>query len=308
MAILGAEQGLPFGRYADNPSGGSDGGLPPHELDAPKILQTIYGESAIYPDVVNTEEGVGRMIVTPDRAGRAEELLLDYSGGDGNEADGQVTITEDHAEGHFTPESGLPFILPGHKHIRLAMETAKVMVGMRMDESEEAPQPHVRLRGFDVVTFMGAIKPGDVVDVKTQFLDAEGPYLRADAQLLVNGEVKTIIGGLIVEQIEEELDDTMLEDQMIEFAAQSAAVEIFAAQPEKRPLFGGIGRTRFTGMEIKAGDSLTAMVQDVEYDGKRRFAGNSVIVDQDGNLVGEVADMQATIASQALLKRALGVT
>jgi hypothetical protein len=46
-------------------------------LDGRHTLKGIYGESAIYPDATNTEEGVGRMIVTPDRAGRQYELLTD---------------------------------------------------------------------------------------------------------------------------------------------------------------------------------------------------------------------------------------
>lgn len=123
----------------------------------------------------------------------------------------------------------------------------------------------------------------------------------------MNGEVRTEITGLIVKKTKKPEQNLLLEDQIVEFAAQSAGIDIFAAQPDKRPLFVSIGRTRFTSVDITQGMSLQAIQYDVKTEGKRGFAASSRILDQDGNLVAETTEMQAIIASQALVKRALGV-
>lgn len=288
----------------------------PH-LDGRHTLKGIYGESAIYPDATNTDDGIGRMIVTPDRAGRQFELLTDEGSADMQEADAAVnTIQPEHAEGHFRPESGLPLVLPGHKHIRLAVDTLNALVGMHTLSNEEAEteEPYSRLVGFDQVTFSGPIKPGERVVVKTNLTDViktdrphgDGSLFQADAELSVNGEMKTQIKGLMVQTTESGPEQVILEDQMIEFAAQSAAQRVLAEYPDRKPLFASIGRARFTGIDVTPGTSLMAIEQDTRIEG-RRFFGSSIIADQDGNLVGEIENMQGVIASPALIRKALGV-
>lgn len=287
-------------------------------LDGRHTLKGIYGESAIYPDATNTEEGIGRMIVTPRRAGRQYELLTDEGSAGMDEADAAVnTILPEHAEGHFRPESGLPLVLPGHKHIRLAVDTLNALVGMRTLSNEEAEteEPYSRLVGFDQVTFNGPIKPGERVVIKTNLTDVvktdrphqEGSIFQADAELSVEGEMRTQIKGLQVQTTEEGPTQVVMEDQMIEFAAQSAAQRVLAEHPDRKPLFASIGRTRFTGLDITPGTSLMAIEQNTRTEG-RRFFGSSIIADQDGNLVAEIEDMQGVIASQALIRKALGAS
>lgn len=98
-------------------------------LDGRHVLGNIYGENEIYVDVKNTSSGIGRMIVTPDRADKWSEMKLDNSvslgeSGDGGDVlSGSLIVEESHAEGHFRPESELPLVFPGHKHIRAAVKT-----------------------------------------------------------------------------------------------------------------------------------------------------------------------------------------
>lgn len=272
-------------------------------LDGRHTLKGIYGESAIYPDATNTNEGIGRMIVTPARAGREEELFLDSGASDRESASGVTEITNEHAEGHFTPDSGLPLVLPGHKHIRLAADALGTIASFDTENEEAA---YIRLRGFDGVTFKGSIKPGEVVTVKTNLTQKEGTQYQGDAQVLVGEDVRTEVKGLIVEREDKGSENLLLEDQMIEFAAQSAAQRVLAEHPDRKPLFASIGRARFTGIDITSGGSLMAIEQDTRIEG-RRFFGSSVIADQDGNLVGEIENMQGVIASPALIRKALGV-
>lgn len=287
-------------------------------LDGRHTLKGIYGESAIYPDATNTEEGVGRMIVTPDRAGRQYELLTDEGAAGMEDAEAAVNeIFPEHAEGHFRPESGLPLVLPGHKHIRLAVDTLNALVGMHTLSTEEAEteEPYSRLVGFDQVTFNGPIKPGERVIIKTNLTDVdktdrphqEGSIFQADAELSVEGEMRTQIKGLQVQTTDLGPEQVVMEDQIIEFAAQSAAQKVLAEHPDRKPLFASIGRIRFTGLDITPGMSLMAIEQNTRTEG-RRFFGSSIIADQDGNLVAEIADMQGVIASQALIRKALGVS
>lgn len=99
----------------------------------------------------------------------------------------------------------------------------------------------------------------------------------------------------------------MLEDQLIEFAAQAAGIDLLAAEPDKRPLFASIGRTRFSGVNITPGMALKAIQYDTETDGKKKFKGSSRVETDDGTLVAEISDMQAVIVSPAVIRRGLGV-
>lgn len=276
----------------------------PNLLDGRQTLKTIYGEEAMYVDVKDTETGKGRMIVTPDRAGKHHEIRMTYRGVYDSQVDGEIEIQDYHAAGHFTPESGLPLVLPGHKHLRIATETLGIVAGLGLP-AQEADNWTMRLRGFDEVAFSRPIKPGELVSVAAEITGQHDNVYTANAVLKVGDQVKTQITGLIVERVHRELlQNAMQEDQLIEFAAQSAAMDIFVKQPDNRPLFGRIGPTRFTGKEISPGMSLTTTQHKVS-EGKI-FSAAAMITDQDDKFVAVIDDMQALIAKQAIVKRLIG--
>lgn len=275
-------------------------------LDGQKILGTIYGEEAMYVDIKNTETGKGTMIVTPERADKHDEIYLTFLDTDGKTAEGYFMVSEEDAEGHFAPESGLPLVLPGHKHIRAAVATMDALVGYEYP-AEESDVFSAKLRGFDKVTFGKAIKPGDEVTTLATITQQEGSMYQANVQIMVGEEICTQIQGLIVERVENRATNTFLEDQMLELAAQSAALNKFAEQPDNSPLFASIGSTVFSGQDITPGMSLVAQEHNVGIEGQRNFFASTNIVDQDGNLVAEITDMKAIITSKRAIKRGLGV-
>jgi hypothetical protein len=82
-------------------------------------------------------------------------------------------------------------------------------------------------------------------------------------------------------------------------------MNIFAEQPDKMPLFGGIGRTWFAGFNMVPGSGLSAAEQAGRQDGKRNFSTSAHITDDNGRVIAEINDMQGLIVSKTLLKRAL---
>ena len=275
-------------------------------LDGRHVLRRVYGELAIYVDVVNTAEGVGRMIVTPERASRKNEMLLVDGGTMPTEAAMDLPITEAHAEGHFSKESGLPLVLPGHKGIRMAADAVGQiadLLTLSEQQIESGEVSYVRVKGFEGAQFIKPIKPGQYATVEAKLISREGNSFLADASIYVGTELKTEIKGLEVEKTERPEKDPILEDQIIEFAAQSAATEVLT-DPNKMPMFAGIGRARFTGLDITPGTALMAIEQNTTSEG-RNFRGSSTIADEHGNLVAEIEDMQGIITSSKFVRLAL---
>lgn len=282
------------------------GALRPPFSDVHDVLYRTYDDSAIYVDGADLSSGVGVMKVTTDRASRRWELYLTEGKAIPTQSEGLVLVTSLHAEDHFPPHSGLPLVLPGHKQIRLAVDGLNSIVSVHsVDDEGEIRKPYSRLRGFESVSFIGPIKPRDLLTVTTEITHIEGPIYTADATLSVNGQERTIIKGLTVEERREPQGKVVLEDQIIEFAAQAAAIPILV-ESDKRPLFTGIGRTRFTGRDIRPDMILFALTQNAGQEG-RKFSASSLVTDAKGGLVAKIEDMQAVIASEALLRRSLGV-
>lgn len=281
------------------------GGVPSSEpgasIDARKVLSRIYGPEAIYPDLVWSGDGRGMMTVGPELVGKGNELLLDSLEGDKFKAVGRIKIQDKHATGHFAPESGLPLVLSGHKHIDLATEATGLLLTQRYGQDFA----HPRIYGFERTDFSGAIKPGDEVEVVSSLTSYEEGPLTAVVNLYVDGQVKSTVTGLMVVRGDTLKERVMRPDQLIEFAAQSAATKIFESQPDARPLFGGIGTTLFSGVEARLGDRLTAITSSTGNNDPKRFEGSSRIINQEGQELAVINNMTGLILPQRTLARML---
>lgn len=273
-------------------------------------LKAIYGPQALYVDY---KDGiVGKMRVTPNRVGKVFELVLGYGDTDGKHAGGVFVTTEEHAIDHFKPTSGLPLIIPGHKLIRAVVATTVDMMDLQNDK-EPGTDTYKRMVGFDRVIFRLPVVPGNTVEIDTYLQKGKGAFC-VDAEVTVNKKPHMIIEGLTVKEEQQPTepaaieDQVMMEDQIIEFAAQSAASGVLKDNPDKLPIFTGIGRTRFFGRNITPGSILIATQSDASFDGKRSFSCSSEVIDEDGRMVAQIENMQATFAEARIIRRLLGLS
>jgi len=263
-------------------------------LDGCHILQSIYGQEAIYIDTKNTETHTGTMVVNYERAGKQNEIVVTPISRTGQNAIAQLQVKNEHAIGHFNEQMGLS-ILAGHKRIRAAVET--------MAQFSDQPGIKMKLRGFECVRFPGIARPGDIVTIDATLINHVGNIYTANVRLSVNGKICTEIEGLKTEAVAGNSRDTLVEDQLIEYAVQSAAVDIFANDSHKMPLFVGIGRASFSGIELTPGVSVTARDHDGKQIGKRGFSVSSEIIDDKGNHVAELFDMEGVLVPSSWAKR-----
>lgn len=267
-------------------------------------LKTIYGPQALYVD--SKTSNAGKMLVTTSRVGKVWELVLDYDDTDGEHAGGVFEAEAKHAAGHFKPESGLPLIVPGHKLIRAVVASTVDMLDL-LNDKDPGTDTYKRMLGFDKVFFMKPVIPGNVVEIDAYLKGREGNSCNVDAEVTVGKKLHMIIEGLTIRDEPWPKSPVLLEDQIIEFAAQSAASGVLIDNPGRMPIFTGIGRTRFSGWNITPDSILIAIQTDSHTDGKRGFSCSSEVIDQDGRMVAEIEQMQAIIADPRLIKRMIGV-
>ncbi|KKP80537.1 MAG: hypothetical protein UR81_C0024G0007 [Candidatus Levybacteria bacterium GW2011_GWB1_35_5] len=252
-------------------------------------LEEIYGTSAIYVNTLKRLQeiddqtrgiGVGRAIIS----------LGDY--------EGRVRIKPEHAKGHFVEKSGLPQILPGHKQIRAAVDA----IGM-IERKLGKHKGKVRLAGFESADFLSVV----VADGKTRLqvvpkLNDNGTY---DVEILreSDGEKTAIIRGLRVRSAKDSESNQLLEDQILEGAAQAMGVVGVSDLTDNMPLLVSIGKTIFVGGEINAGEGIDYTVV-AEKSGKRDIEGSALIY-SEGRLIGEVNSIKAALVRKDTIYRLL---
>lgn len=275
--------------------------------DAQTVLETLYGVSQVYvntlerlDDLDGQRHGIGRTIASLEQTTRPDEPdMIDESWFDGTKRVSSVRITPDHANGHFTKESGLPNILPAHKQIRMAVEAVKII-----ERSFGRNLEGVKLRGFESAEFfisVSADKTTEIVIIPTQKND--GSY---EVEIEREGDRKKIalIKGLRIAPAGQSDYQTLLEDQLIEGANQTTLlVGTGNVGKNNLPLLRRIGRTEFVAGGIRGGEGI---VYDAltKKDGKRSVNG-SVVVYSEGHIVGVVSEIKAVLVSEKTTKRLL---
>lgn len=275
-------------------------------MDGRHELRHLYGEPAIYVDTKTLDTQTGRMIVTPDRTSHMDDVKPDDYVVNGNDAFATYLVTSEHSANHFKEESGLPLLLPGHKQIRVAVDTLS-----RVAETQFPGKGMFRMRSFESVTFSGVIKPGDEITVYAHLENYDSELKSAQGKVFIfvaSGEERkqvAEINGLVVEKFVglDRDEPIFLEDQIIEAAAQSAALEVLA-DPNTMPLFQSIGETYFYGPSLRPGDVLIMQSSETNQN-KRSFAGGSIVTDQAGELVAKISQMQAVIMKKNVAQKLL---
>lgn len=267
-----------------------------------EALRRLYGRNALYVDTLCGN--IGTMHVTPERTNKILEIVLAEVKSNGQCADGHLKVTVKHTRGHFDPQSGLPPIFPAHMMLQAATLTMERMIRIY---NQKKPNEHmqVRMRGFEKAEFEDILRPRTLVQIKTDSPYYGNGIYRANAVVLDarTGTPVAEITGLEVEEMVIPRKQGLLANQIIEFAAQSAASEMLTNHPNTGPLFTGIGRTRFIGDEVTLHSTLhaTSIKQQIEM--KRNFSCDSVVTDQKDNIVAQIEHMQALIAPIGIINR-----
>lgn len=264
--------------------------------DAQTALETIYDTPQVYvntlqrlEEIGGVQETKGRAIASFSQATRREEPeLIDDLKPNHRTWVGISHVLPDHAKGHFSDENGLPKILPGHKQIRAALETIE-----KMERTLGRIDGRLRLAGLESAEFFGVIPAdGSKTIAVSVGVRLDGAY-NVTISNIDTGERLTRIIGLKTKPLEGDENDTLLEDQLIEGAAQTVGISQVDDEESKVPLFTRLGRVEFTSERVKAGDGI-------EYhsfsssEGKRGIEG-AVSVYSEGRLIGAVEGINAVL-------------
>lgn len=277
-------------------------------LDTLTPLESIYGVSAIYVNTLKMEDdideqrhGIARAIISLEQATRSNDpnmidgLRLDLI----NRVVGEVTITPEHAKGHFGKDSGFPLILPGHKQIGTAVDT----IGAIKKALGKADLG-VRIIGFESAVFSSVVFANgntDLLIIPTQISD---DTYNVEILRESNGERTAFIKGLKVRPATQSDNNTLLEHQVIEGAAQATGfVGIKDLDGGNMPLLRSIGRVEFVPGNIKAGEGIKYDVLARQVD-KRTIHG-SVLVYSEGQIIGVVGRIRAALVKKDTALRLL---
>ncbi len=272
--------------------------------DVQTALETWYGSDQVYVQTLQRMTphekektgyvAIGRSIVSQEQVQRnTEELIAPfvYSGSKHFQE-----VNEDHAKGHFRKESGFPLILPGHKQIRAAVETLK-SVERTAGNTHEA-----RLGGFNWVNFKKVVQADNddvlVIDQKVSMRAEFSAFYNVTVDIF--DATAATLNELEIRFMEDPFPNTLLEDQLIEGAAQAAGAALLPKiDGENMPLFLEIGKTEFTGVMLKAGAGVEYRVQGK---GNRRMIIGDVGIYSDGVLVGTVSGLKAMVVPKDKVK------
>jgi len=124
-----------------------------------------------------------------------------------------------------------------------------------------------------------------------------------EVRIAQTNERTAFIQGLILEPTKESPISRLLEDQMIEGAAQAAAVvQLDSIDDDKLPLLLKIGKAEFSDEHnVRAGDNVTYEVVSSQLN-KRAFSGNVGIL-SEGKMIGTIENIQAMTAPAKTLLR-----
>ncbi len=259
-------------------------------------LEHWYGTDQVYvqtlerlPEVDGRKRGIVRALVSRAQAERANDppMITEIDGNIGT-----VAATSDRALGHLKSVE----IIPGHKELRAAVNLTGLI------ENQSGKPGFAQLRSAESVSFTDAVvadgistlhvvsKPGSIEVVKERA-----------------GKITTAsqVSGLNIAMVENDGRGYLLEDQMIEGAAQAVGVtHLETIDPESMPLFLGIGKIEFSGARPKAGDGVEYHVETTAI--KRYFSGN-VEIWSSGQLIGKISDITARAVPKDNFNRMLGI-
>lgn len=289
-------------------------GLSPTELvDTQTALEQWYGVPQVYVQTLEMQsttegrrQGIGRSIVSRNQALRSgEPAMIDQlvMGDETRPYIGVVRITPAHAAGHFRDgegEESNPKILPAHKQLRAAVETIRIM-----EQQQGTVQGPVRLAGFDRAIFQQMVIADGNSELRVLPKRMEGGRYNVEIQLVRGGaqEICAQIEGLRVQPAVYTDDPVLLEDQLLEGAAQTVgAVEGQDTDEQHLPLLMEIGPAKFSGNPVRAGDGV-AYHTITERTGAQQIVG-VVKIHSEGKPIGETV-VQARIVPKALLQRHL---
>ncbi len=277
--------------------------------DAQTMLEQWYGTQQVYVQTMernNQDEdrksGIGRAIATKNQVTRENDQQLvttvKQKEGDPSAYYGVVHVDQLLAEGHFAPESGLPKILPGHKQIRAAIET----IGL-ISSHLGLGDGNLKLVGFREVEFKEIVSADGktVLRVEPQLCD-DGTYNVSIIREHDN-KITASIKGLKVKQVTNDEVVALLEDQLIEGAAQAAGiVHLEKIDTNVMPLFLRIGETDFfDNHTVRAGDGICYDAETVQLD-KRTF-GSNIVISSEGTIIGGIKDLQATVVKRSIIPK-----
>lgn len=278
-------------------------------IDVLTPLESVYGTSAIYVNTLqkvddtdnplSSIDHIGRAIISLEQATRPNELemKIDINRRHGAR-EGIVRISPDHALGHFTKESELPQILPGHKQIRAAVEMIT-----EIQRRNGKADGKLRVVGFESAEFSNIIKADGKTNLSINLIRYKDGSYDVEILNISTGITTATIKGLRVRPEAESDQGTLLEDQIIEGAAQTVGISQADGNKMKMPLLTRIGKTQFVSGEIKGGEGIAYHTRSKK-DEKRGIKG-SVTVYSEGRIIGAISDIEAVLVSKDTATRVL---
>lgn len=278
--------------------------------DAQTSLEKWYGTpDAVYVQTIekkydekdNSVGGIGRSIVSKDQAEGTHDpkMLQGLFQEDEGSYGGFLTVTPEHARGHLNTKNGLPLIFPGHNQIRAAIESVGAI------ERVFGNAVSVRLKGLDAASFRSSV-PADGVELHIQVEVLMRTEYGANYNVkIVNekGDPTVTIDNLEVQFMDEERPAiTLLENKILEGAAQTLAVSTVDTDGDKMPLFLSMRNVRFSDAMVKAGAGLEYIAA-----GKANIRGSltgSVQVYSHGEELATIGSLRGALVDKNLLAKA----
>jgi hypothetical protein len=268
-------------------------------------LEQWYSTDEVYAHTLEmvdtsggTRLGIGRAIASLEQTQRSKESDMIDSievAADGTTV-GRLRVMPEHAKGHF--EGVLPRILPGHKQIRAAMQ----MLG----RTHVNLGPDARLVGFESANFYSPV----LADGQTELAitHAENPNGGFDVTITdpKKDRVVSQIKGMKARPGNGE-EQALLEDQIIEGAAQSAGVTALDNLDGRlMPVLRSIGRVdlRPASSSVKPGEGVE-YIANTQNTGNNRDVEGTVSIASEGKFIGFVYGIKASLVPPEVISRIL---
>lgn len=275
--------------------------------DAQTTLEALYDVPQVYVNTLEMQEtagetkrGIGRAIASFEQIAESQNLkvvdtlALDEDG----EQIGILTVTPEHAKGHFSEEKGLPRILPGHIQISAAIET----IGM-IERQLGNTRRDLRLIGFDHAVFLRPVlADGSSKIIVKPTSNGDGTY---NVEILREGDSESVasINRLRLRRSDETEKEDFSGNQLLEGAFQTLGLVGLDSSGDNLPLLLEIGRTEIVRPGIKAGEGIK--YDAIARQNRDRRVEGSVSIHSEGRIIGMVTGIKTALVPKQVALRLL---